>query len=79
MQFQYVPGDQALVKWEDVAELEYMIFIDVDSYDDDDIPQSYRCLGLHGCTSVESDQIIRWGSNVFARSDFLNGVRGEAR
>lgn len=69
MQFERVPGDQLLVRWDDVPQPERMVFIDVWEANEDDVPISLRCLGLHGSATIEADQVVEWGSNIFARAE----------
>lgn len=68
--FEHVPGDQLLVHWDDVPDM-LCVFIDVSYRNEDDVPVSYNVLTLNGPQSIETDQVIEWGPNIFARTEWV--------
>lgn len=65
--YEVVPGDQLMVEWEDVPD-ELVLFVDVAGLNEDDVPTSYHVVGVHGLATIDVDQVVERGSNIFARN-----------
>ena len=64
-----VSGDVVVVKWDDTPD-EVGIYVDVHDMDEDDVVRSVNVLFLHGCESVEMDQLVPMPKTFDSRNVF---------